>query len=487
MSAVLHRHGGANHYYERVSVEEQNERLRERLRRLEFDLQQERLKKFEFQRQCQKLSLQVVSLHQKNQALQAEVQRLRLLQRPAWVKPNLHPEESSVSTKPSSQKPKRKKKIGAKFGHPAHKRTVPTQIDRHVQLIPTHCPSCQRQLGHPNQWHTHVQIDLPEFSPPITTQYQIGWCHCSHCHQSVSTYERLGRSKYGPRLHACVGYWKFGLGLTLPKIQALLKTQYGLEISTGELSELLASDAAKFESTYESLKTSLRNGEYVCADETGWRKGGNNAWLWSFSSPRFSFYTIRRGRARHVVIETLGRKWDGVLSSDFLGAYSAIECAKQKCWAHLLRQLKRDREKYPESGEIFEFSAGIRRIYKRAKRLSHRVKSHQKIHPAYERLLADTDRFIQAPWKHPEAKTLSRRLLIHRDELFTFILNPKVDSTNNAAEREIRPAVLMRKTSYGNRSERGAKTQAIWMSLIRTCQKQGKPFVQTAADFLKAA
>jgi transposase len=477
-------------YYQRVSLAEQNDRLWERLRRKSFDLEHEQAGKHELEQENERLREENSNLHRENHELREENARLKLMHRPAWIKPNLHPSNPTRSTVQESapeREKKAKKKIGAKFGHPAHKRTVPTHIDRHVNLVADHCPSCQRKLSHPNQWHTHTQIDLPEFSPLITTQYHIGWSHCAHCHQSVSIHEKLHRSKYGPRLHACIGYWKFGLGLTLPKIQGFLKTQNGLEISTGELSEILASDAAKFEACYESLKPSLRKEGYVCADETGWRKGGNNAWLWSFSSPKLSYYTIERGRSRHVVMDTLGKKWDGILSSDFLGSYSAIECEKQKCWVHLLRELREDREKYPDNEEVLRFSRRTRQLYERAKKLSDRVKSHQKIHPAYERLLADTDRFIQAPWKHPEMKTLANRLLIHREALFTFILNPEVDSTNNAAEREIRPAVLMRKTSYGNRSDRGAKTQAIWMSLIRTCQKQGKPFIQTAAQFFKSA
>lgn len=490
MAWNLHRGGGQNHYYDRVSLAQQNERLRERLRRKQFDLESERAKNHGIEDERERLRKENEDLKKRVEELEKELTRLRSLQRPAWVKPNLHPEnekgKASESRTQNQRESRPKKKIGARFGHPAHKRTVPEKIDRHVNLIPPHCPCCEGKLPAPNQWHTHTQIDLPEFSRPITTQYHVGWCYCSHCHQSVSPYERLGRSKYGPRLHASVGYWKYGLGLTLPKIHDFLKTQYDLDISTGVLAEILAFDAAQFEPCYESLKPELRGDGYVCADETGWRKGGNNVWLWSFSSVKRSYYTIEKGRSHRVVAETLGEKWDGILSSDFLGAYSAIECRKQKCWVHLLRELKEDREKYPQSEEVRKFSRRTRQLYERAQKLSQRVKNHQKIHPAYERLLGDLDRFIQMPWEHPEMKTLAHRLLIHREELFTFVLHPEVDSTNNAAEREIRPAVLMRKTSYGNRSDRGAKTQAIWMSLIRSCHKQGKPFIQTAADFLQS-
>ena len=65
------------------------------------------------------------------------------------------------------------------------------------------------------------------------------------------------------------------------------------------------------------------------------------------------------------------------------------------------------------------------------------------------------------------------------------------DSANNNAEGEIRsrgaqPAVLMRKTSYGNRSEQGKETQAALMSMVRACAKRGENFSQFASSYLGA-
>jgi hypothetical protein len=68
---------------------------------------------------------------------------------------------------------------------------------------------------------------------------------------------------------------------------------------------------------------------------------------------------------------------------------------------------------------------------------------------------------------------------------FQFVLILGItDATNNAAEREVRPAVLMRKMLYGNRSNQGAENQAILMSMIRTASKKGLNFTQFATDHL---
>ena len=67
--------------------------------------------------------------------------------------------------------------------------------------------------------------------------------------------------------------------------------------------------------------------------------------------------------------------------------------------------------------------------------------------------------------------------------MYTFIKSG-VDPSNNYGEREIRPAVLMRKISYCNRSDEGAHNQEVMMTVARTAAKQGLSFVDMATDYL---
>ena len=76
----------------------------------------------------------------------------------------------------------------------------------------------------------------------------------------------------------------------------------------------------------------------------------------------------------------------------------------------------------------------------------------------------------EGAYDDPDAARLANRLSRHRDELFTFLDRPEADWNNNFAERQIRPAVILRKNSQCNRSQRGAATQAILMSIHRTLQ-----------------
>ena len=87
--------------------------------------------------------------------------------------------------------------------------------------------------------------------------------------------------------------------------------------------------------------------------------------------------------------------------------------------------------------------------------------------------------------KQDDTVRLTKRLKRYRDALFTFVDHPKVPSDNNHAEREIRPAVIMRKNSYCNRSESGAHTQAIFMSIYRTLKLRGHDPLKTIENALR--
>ena len=79
---------------------------------------------------------------------------------------------------------------------------------------------------------------------------------------------------------------------------------------------------------------------------------------------------------------------------------------------------------------------------------------------------------------------LIKRLRRHRDDLFTFLDQPDVPFDNNTAERGVRPAVIIRKNSYGNRSERGADCQSVLMSIFRTLKQRGYDPIQTITEAL---
>lgn len=419
----------------------------------------------------------VEELEEENEKLKKENEKLKqelsdLRKPPKWAKANKSEEAKQAF-----------KRAGPKKGHPYHPRRKPDQIDREVQLIAKQCPDCDQDLPPPHKWHEHIQVDVPPPVKVIVTRYHVGWSFCRSCGKEVSSKEKLSGSMYGPHLHSQACYWKFGLGLTFNKIQKLLKEQYRLEISRGQLSELVKRSAASFNRAYEDLKTSLLGTSHLHADETGWRVKGDSHWLWSFSNQETSYYHLDKSRGQKVVEEVLGKSYRGILISDFYSSYNKIECEKQKCWAHLLREVHEIKERYPKNDEIKLYLRRLKRFYRRGVKLQEEYQSGRPSDKQFNRLKADTIRFARQKSDHPDLIRLSKRIIKYRGELYVFV-KTGVDPTNNFAEREIRPAVLMRKTSYGNRSPQGGKNQAILMSMIRTAQKQGKDFIQLATHSL---
>lgn len=94
-------------------------------------------------------------------------------------------------------------------------------------------------------------------------------------------------------------------------------------------------------------------------------------------------------------------------------------------------------------------------------------------------LTARLDELIATPWEDSQARRLIKRLRRHRNDLFTFLDHPGVPFENNLAERAIRPAMIIRKNNYGNRSQQGSDIQAILMSIFFTLKKRGHNSIQS--------
>ena len=184
--------------------------------------------------------------------------------------------------------------------------------------------------------------------------------------------------------------------------------------------------------------------------------------------------------------EFFKEEFAGTLVTDFWGAYNAVVCArKQKCLVHLLRELKTV-DTYGRPGPNWPtFAKKLRRLLGDAIRLKKREDVPVEEYASRRaRMTVRLDELIATEWDDKNAKRLIKRLRRHRDELWTFLDEADVPFDNNHAERAIRPAVMIRKNSFGNRSDRGADTQAVLMSVYRTLQQRGHAPLKTVVDAL---
>jgi transposase len=71
-----------------------------------------------------------------------------------------------------------------------------------------------------------------------------------------------------------------------------------------------------------------------------------------------------------------------------------------------------------------------------------------------------------------KTRGMCKKILRSANALWTFLKTPGVEPTNNIAERAIRPAVIVRKRSFGSDSEQGAIFIARTFSAVASLRAQ---------------
>jgi transposase len=384
--------------------------------------------------------------------------------------------------------PKRRKKPGRKLGHEGSRRPPPEEIHEHKEHRAPCCPHCQGRLTRRGQTRTRYTEDIPENIEPVVTEHVIHRDWCPRCKKSVEPRvpDALPGSQIGNRVVALSAWLHYGLGQTLDHIVEVFNSHLHFRLTPGGLVQQWYRLQTILHPWYEQLHREALGSAVLNADETGWRVNGRGHWLWCFTAPRLTCYLIDRCRGKPVVARFFRKAFCGTLVTDFWGPYNAVVCsARQVCLAHLLRDLEHvERYKHP-SPEWPAFAKKLRRLVRDGIRLS---RWEDQTPPEYasrrDRLHARLDELMATPWEDAQARRLLKRFRRHRNDLFTFLDNAAVPFDNNAAERAIRPAVIIRKNSYGNRSERGADTQAVLMSIYRTLKQRGHDPLKTITTAL---
>lgn len=427
---------------------------------------------------------QVVELHaivvDQDQAIAALTKRLEELEKggkkpPPWVKPN---------TK------KRRKKKGPPKGHKGARRKDSSQCGDLPQETHLHdgpcCPDCGHDLGPTVEVQNKQDIEI-QLVQAVHRLHEFHRRYCPGCKRLVRSAQGavVPRSDYGPNVHGLLAYLKYGLGMTLGKVQALMARAYGVRLSTGTISEILLRLGARAEGLYERMRQGLTRESMLHADETSWRVEGQNHWLWCFGNHDVVVYHIDPSRGAKVVEAMLGNRFDGVLCTDFYAAYGAINSRKQKCLVHLLRDVRKLRDDQPDDPEVQRFCVKLISLVRRGFKLKAGRKGvdEELFKVQVKRYITTfSNAFVGKRFEHPDCQRLAKRITKFRREIFVFLEVDEVLPHNNPGELMIRPAVLMRKTSYGNRSDRGRRAQQIFMSLIRTLELRGLDFIRFAAQ-----
>ncbi len=380
-----------------------------------------------------------------------------------------------VYTKENKGSGKRNKKPGQKQDHPGNRRTVPEKIDHYREHKLDYCPGCQCMVYPGIKAYTRYTEDIPPITPEVTehTVYQH-WCPGCQDYVTAPITEAMENANLSLGIVVLTAWLHYALGISVRNVVKILSVVCSFPVTPGGLTQAWVRLATLLQAEYDNILEKIRQSAALYADETGWRLNGDTCWLWVFSTKEYCYYTITKCRGSPVVEQALGVIYEGVLICDFWYAYNQIQAlAKQRCYYHLFTELvKVDRTNTSE--EWKGFRKKLKKLLKDALRLreNKNTLSSTVFERRKKRLHKRLEQLIETVSKDKDVKRLIKRLKRHQNELFTF-LDHDVSPYNNHGEQQMRPAVISRKISQQNRSEAGALTQAVLMSLFRTALLQG--------------
>lgn len=434
----------------------------------------------QFQERIAELEAENAELRRRLAQLEHELQKIRQRSK--------RPRRGGSEQKKSRTDRRRKKHRK----HPGFFRPEPPPDTVFIEhdVHPQQCSRCgASDLEATGKFEDHIVADIPE--PKLEWhRYRRHIYRCRCCQQPCQGRGdlELPGAHIGPRTRLLTCYSRAHLGISLGKTKDLLHDFFGLTISRAGLLGHLRWGGQLFAPVVEELLELLRKSPVVQGDETGWRINGQTAWAWCFRDPRLALFLIDRHRSRDVLVRVLGESFAGTLVSDFYTVYNGLECDKQRCLVHLLRELAKLREELPWQSvrafiqPLIELFQDAIQLGKDRERLGPKAfaRAHQRILDRFDDLLLTTHS------RHPECRRIWKRLFKHCDELFTFLDDPRVPADNNGCERDIRSLAAARNDGGTHRADWSATAFARIKSVIVTSLKNGLRFIHYGLEVVRA-
>jgi hypothetical protein len=430
---------------------------------------------------------EIEKLKSENVLLEYEIKQMR----DKWF--SRKKKETSENNQEENSSPR--KKLGAPVGHKGWYREVPDRIDSIEDVKLAECAICgNKEISECEEIEEHIQedIDLPKLK---VTKYRKHHFWCGICKKVVSGKgkDEIPNSYIGPKAKSVAAFLKYVVKVSNRDIQKIFKELCGLTIVPSSIPGFNNQARKKCLPIYEAILEEIKKAPFVHADETGCPVNGQNYWDWIFVTSKLCLHIIHESRGQKVVEQILGKKYGGILLSDFLSAYNKIEAkAKQRCLVHLLRDLKKILKCTSKDDSTYTYCQRLKDIIQQAIDLSEKYNgdeiSDKRFSKQKEQLIDSLDDFQFPDPQKSSIVRIAKRLARHKDELFTFLDYKGLPYHNNFAERMIRPSVLLRKITFGNRSENGTLNHSVLMSILQTGKlndKESIPLIKNILTYRK--
>jgi len=417
------------------------------------------------------------------------------------------PPSSDDITKPKSKKKnkKGKRKIGGQPGHEKHERTLfsEEEIDDFHPYILTDCPDCHTEVSIINGKPRIIQqVELIEV-PLIREEHRSYpvWCpKCNKIHYMPFPPEVYKEGLFKERLTSLVAYMKNVCHASFSTIRKYIRDVLGEKVSRGYLRKVIEKVSLSLEAPYNELLDRLPLETIVNVDETGHKENGDRFWTWVFKAELYVLFKIDKSRGSKVLIDVLGKEFNGVLGSDYFSAYKKymkdFNVSIQFCIAHLIRNIRflitlNDAETKAYGERLLD---EIRNMFKVIHKREEMTKENftTALEQAKQKIittaLTDVPSKVNKNGKEEkrEAKNMADRFRQFGESYFKFITTPGLDPTNNAAEQAIRFIVIDRLVTQGTRSEKGRQSNERLWTVVATCALQGRSAFNFILESVKA-
>jgi transposase len=392
-----------------------------------------------------------------------------------------------------------KRKAGAQEGHRGAGRGLAPedQVDEIVDHFPHACRGCGHEFAVDERWRggrfgRHQVAELPPISV-LLVEHRTHRLRCSGCGEKTTAElpAGLGGSPFGTRLQAAIVTLTARNRISRRGGSELASELFGARLSTGAVDAICQRASDALAGPYSDLRAWIFGQDAVHVDETGWRTAGDSRALWAATTAGASLFEIAEHCNREQFDELIGA-FSGIVVSDRWPGYEHLDPRRrQVCWSHLQRDFRRHSEGLAEqksfgeqglelTGRVFAAWRAYQREHHDRARLQADLKPVQH---ALRQLLEDAARKSKRTRYH---RRFANNLLKVWPALWTFLIDPAVEPTNNPAERALRGPVIHRKLSHGTRSDEGERFAERALSAAATCRQQQRSLFEYLAHLLAA-
>jgi len=361
---------------------------------------------------------------------------------------------------------------GRKDGHDPEWRST-ADPDEQVEVTCDCCPECGQHFDESVGVSPRLVEEIPDPQPPEITQYNRHCYQCDSCGtETVATHPDCpDEGQFGVNVIAQSALSRYDYRLPYRKIADRFEQLHGLELSGAAAWHATERAARAGRCEYEQIRRQIQQADVVHIDETGIKRNGEQAWIWTFTTENHTLYAVRESRGSDVPAEVLGEDFAGTVICDGWTAYPAFSDNLQRCWAHILREAEDAAEKQQEGKPIYD---SLKQLYVA---LQTRLESDLTIRERAELQRVarrELESLIERSVPDGPVATLIRKIEGGLDHWLTFVGEPAVSPTNNAAENALREPVVLRKLIGTLRNDHGMFVHETVLSLLATWRQQGR-------------